>query len=69
MTYPAQPLMTAVPAHLVGTRAALFYLLRSAGQQPVPAEPVAMRPVAQVTSIDRVRAALQADVFVFAKSA
>ncbi|GEM_PF-3609870 len=79
MTPSAPSSMMAVPAHLFGTRAALFHLLRASGQRPVPApvtapvtvpaEIAVLRPATQTPTPDPVRAALQADVFVFAKSA
>lgn len=56
-----------VPAHLVGTRAALFFLWASEAIRPLPVE--VPRPAPQASSLDRVRAALQSDVFVFTRRA
>lgn len=68
MTHAVPPQMTpAVPAHLVGTRAALFFLWGREAIRPLPAE--APRPAPQASSLDRVRAVLQSDVFVFTRRA
>ncbi len=67
MTYPAPFTLIAVPAHLLGTRAALFHIWRAAGPGPVPA--MAPRPAAQPSGLERMRAAFQADSFVFARTA
>lgn len=72
MTHAAPPQMIPamtprVPAHLVGTRAALFFLWGTGAVRPLPAE--APRPAAQTPAPDRVRAALQSDVFVFGRRA
>jgi hypothetical protein len=68
MTHAAPLQMTpAVPAHLVGTRAALFFLWGSEAARPLPVE--APRPLPQASGLDRVRAALQSDVFVFTRRA
>lgn len=76
-----------VPAHLVGTRAALFFLWGPNAVRPLPAgsprseaprseapRPAAIEAAAEVQSpehqrLERVRAALQSDVFVFSKRA
>lgn len=64
MTHAAPLQMTpAVPAHLVGTRAALFFLWGSEAARPLPVE--APHPAAP--PLDQVRAALQSDVFVFTR--
>lgn len=69
MTYPAPFTLISVPAHLLGTRAALFHIWRAAGPGPVPAATLAPRPVAQPAGLERMRAAFQADSFVFARTA
>lgn len=72
MTEAALPRMTPVvplvPAHLPGARAALFHLWRVAGLRPAPGETAPLAPV-QAPAQDRVQAALQGDVFVFARTA
>lgn len=66
MTHAApSQMIPAVPAHLVGTRAALFFLWGSGTVRPLPVE--APRP--QTQTPDRLRAALQSDVFVFTQRA
>lgn len=71
MTYPAPLPTMAVPLHLIGTRAALFHLWRLQDRPGAPAAAAPPRPAPQAPApaLDRVRAALQADVFLFARSA
>lgn len=65
----ATPMAIPMPAHLVGTRAALFHLWRVATLPVSPAEPVRRQPTQQTGGPEQMRAALQADVFVFARTA
>lgn len=79
MTHAVPPQMTpvserpvpvaSVPTHLVGTRAALFFLWHREAVHPLPAEGAAPRPASPLSGLDRVRAALQSDVFVFGRGA